>query len=347
LFDEENCKKCSDSYGTTILYTSPETAAYYFGPDYFDHRIFKLFNVIDSVANDIGKTDIWSLALTLLEIYTGTTPLTYRTGCPAGDEEMQAEILKYYTIYSRIDHADTMAPYSLYEYIKGKDDKNREILPPYEYNSPTTLLFYKHMRARLEEKMSADIYLFEAEGSGLLFGRRWTTFQDFVTKCLAFDYNLRPSALKSVKHPFFHDYNEDEGRDILVDLLQQVADRENDMKETSDSEADMETERLTKCLGTQMNRTKNGVVLETHSVKDEDEAIRVAQLVEFYDLLGKSRAKKPEAFAKKVLSFFPGGILDLTVALYQKYGHIPRGWEPLMDEAIKMGYIKKSDKLYS
>jgi len=82
-------------------------------------------------------------------------------------------------------------------------------------------------------------------------------------------------------------------------------------------------------------------------VKDEDEAIRVAQLVEFYDLLGKSRAKKPEAFAKKVLSFFPGGILDLTVALYQKYGHIPRGWEPLMDEAIKMGYIKKSDKLYS
>eukprot|EP00511_Aplanochytrium_stocchinoi_P000764 CAMPEP_0204829248 /NCGR_PEP_ID=MMETSP1346-20131115/7339_1 /ASSEMBLY_ACC=CAM_ASM_000771 /TAXON_ID=215587 /ORGANISM="Aplanochytrium stocchinoi, Strain GSBS06" /LENGTH=319 /DNA_ID=CAMNT_0051958881 /DNA_START=225 /DNA_END=1185 /DNA_ORIENTATION=- len=281
----------SESYGTTTQYTSPETAAYYFAPDYFDTSIFQIFNVKDSVANDIGKTDMWSLAVTLLEVYTGTTPFTYRTGFRGGEGEIKAEILKYYTNYSKMDHDDSECPTSLYTYMKAKDYKNREVLPQHEYSSPTTLLFYKHMRERIEEKMSVWVNSFEAEGRGFWHGRKWTTFQAFVTECLMFDYKLRPSALTAINHSFFSDYTEPQGRGFLLGLLDrlEVPKRGNGPTESSEyreleivpsqNEREMETDELTHRREMEMIITDNSIVpAATPSQIDKPDDLALASL---------------------------------------------------------------------
>lgn len=59
---------------------------------------------------------------------------------------------------------------------------------------------------------------------------------------------------------------------------------------------------------------------------------RVAELVEFYDEIGKKRANAEE-HARRLLVSYPGGIHKLVIALDKKYHHIPYGWESLLEEA--------------
>lgn len=70
---------------------------------------------------------------------------------------------------------------------------------------------------------------------------------------------------------------------------------------------------------------------------------RVAELVEFYDEIGKKRANAEE-HARRLLVSYPGGIHKLVVALDKKYHHIPYGWELLLEEAQRQkDYSENSD----
>lgn len=70
---------------------------------------------------------------------------------------------------------------------------------------------------------------------------------------------------------------------------------------------------------------------------------RVAELVEFYDEIGKKRANAEE-HARRLLVSYPGGIHKLVIALDKKYHHIPYGWESLLEEAQRLQeYSNSSD----
>lgn len=62
---------------------------------------------------------------------------------------------------------------------------------------------------------------------------------------------------------------------------------------------------------------------------------RVAELVEFYDEIGKKRTNAEE-HARKLLISYPGGIHKLVIALDKKYHHIPYGGESLLEEALRL-----------
>lgn len=62
---------------------------------------------------------------------------------------------------------------------------------------------------------------------------------------------------------------------------------------------------------------------------------RVAELVEFYDEIGKKRTNAEE-HARKLLCSYPGGVHKLVIALDKKYHHIPYGWEELLEEAYRL-----------
>lgn len=69
---------------------------------------------------------------------------------------------------------------------------------------------------------------------------------------------------------------------------------------------------------------------------------RVAELVEFYDEVGKKRSDA-EGHARKLLVNYPGGIHKLVIALDKKYHHIPYGWESLLEEAQRLQEFESSD----
>lgn len=69
---------------------------------------------------------------------------------------------------------------------------------------------------------------------------------------------------------------------------------------------------------------------------------RVAELVEFYDEIGKKRANGEE-HARRLLMSYPGGIHKLVIALDKKYHHIPYGWESLLDEALRLKEYSNSN----
>lgn len=64
----------------------------------------------------------------------------------------------------------------------------------------------------------------------------------------------------------------------------------------------------------------------------KDHEARVAELVEFYEEIGRKKTNGEE-HARKLLVSYPGGIGKLAIALDKKYHHIPYGWEEILEEA--------------
>mmetsp|Transcript_2991 Transcript_2991/g.3471 ORF Transcript_2991/g.3471 Transcript_2991/m.3471 type:complete len:277 (-) Transcript_2991:1164-1994(-) len=68
---------------------------------------------------------------------------------------------------------------------------------------------------------------------------------------------------------------------------------------------------------------------------------RVAELMEFYDEIGRKRTNGEE-HARKLLCSYPGGIKKLVIALDKKYHHIPYGWEDILEEAYREEEVEGS-----
>jgi len=149
--------------------------------------------------------------------------------------------------------------------------------------------------------MSVWVNSFEAEGRGFWHGRKWTTFQAFVTECLMFDYKLRPSALTAINHSFFSDYTEPQGRGFLLGLLDrlEVPKRGNGPTESSEyreleivpsqNEREMETDELTHRREMEMIITDNSIVpAATPSQIDKPErlGLSITQRIKFFNRVG-------------------------------------------------------------
>ena len=68
----------------------------------------------------------------------------------------------------------------------------------------------------------------------------------------------------------------------------------------------------------------------------------MAELVEFYEEIGRKKANGEE-HARKLLVSYPGGIGKLAIALDKKYHHIPYGWEDILEEAQRKEELDGSD----